>query len=48
MTCSFVPCTCVVEATGEFCGPTCRMGIGDSGEPCKCGHAECTATSGSG
>lgn len=46
--CDFGPCTCVVEADGGHCAPTCRLGIGESGEPCKCGHAECKATNGSG
>lgn len=45
MTCSFDPCTC--NPSEDFCSPTCRQGIGEPGEPCKCGHAECTATTGS-
>jgi len=48
MECAYVPCTCSVEAVGDYCGPTCRMGIGEAGEACKCGHADCTSTSGSG
>jgi hypothetical protein len=48
MTCAFGPCTCTVAAPGDFCAPTCRMGISEVGEPCKCGHAECNATTGSG
>ncbi len=48
VTCSFAPCTCSVASEGDFCGPTCRMGIGEVGEPCKCGHAECLRTMGDG
>lgn len=48
MTCAFGPCTCTVEEGVEFCGPTCRFGIGDDAEPCKCGHAGCRATRGDG
>jgi hypothetical protein len=48
MICAFAPCTCPVEADGDFCLPTCRMGIGGEAEQCKCGHAECTATDGDG
>lgn len=48
MECAFAPCTCTVNAEGEFCGPTCRMGLGDDTEPCNCGHAYCTATQGDG
>jgi hypothetical protein len=44
--CAHGPCTCPVEKTYEFCGPTCRMGIGEPGEPCKCGHGQCSATTG--
>lgn len=46
--CAYAPCTCSVESEGDYCGPTCRMGIGETGEPCKCGHGECTATTGDG
>lgn len=46
--CGFEPCTCEVDPRDEFCGPTCRFGLGDRKEPCKCGHGECTATSGKG
>jgi hypothetical protein len=47
MTCAFGPCTCPIWGTDEHCGPTCRLGIGEVAEPCKCGHAECSATVGS-
>ncbi len=46
--CAFGPCTCLVDDTDRFCGATCRMGIGERKEPCKCGHAMCTATVGKG
>ena len=48
MICAFAPCTCAVDADGDLCAPTCRMGLGDAAEPCKCGHAECRATQGRG
>ena len=44
--CGHNACTCEVDRALAFCGPTCRMGIGDTGEPCKCGHAECSETTG--
>lgn len=48
MTCAHEPCTCPVDRD-EHCGPSCRMGIQDpSGDNCTCGHAACTATTGSG
>ena len=46
--CAFGPCTCMVLPVDEYCTPTCRFGLGDTREPCKCGHGECTATSGKG
>jgi len=48
MTCAFGPCTCPVAGADEYCAPTCRFGVGAEGEPCKCGHSECFATSGRG
>jgi hypothetical protein len=47
MICAFGPCTCHVEGD-THCGPACRLGISGRGEPCKCGHKECTATEGEG
>ncbi len=46
MICAFGPCTCPVDGTDDYCGPSCRLGIGDAKEPCKCGHAECSASVG--
>lgn len=46
MTCAHNPCTCAVGKDGDHCGPTCRTGIGDPGEQCKCGHADCAASTG--
>jgi hypothetical protein len=46
--CAFGPCTCTIDDTDRFCGPSCRMGLGDKNEPCKCGHAGCTSTVGEG
>jgi len=48
MKCAYPPCTCTVEAVDGHCGPACRMGLGDLNEACKCGHAECSSTQGSG
>ncbi len=48
MTCGHEPCTCEVARQGDHCGPTCRLGIGTGDEPCKCGHAGCSATEGEG
>lgn len=48
MECAYPHCTCSVESVGDYCAPTCRMGIGGTGEACKCGHADCTSTNGSG
>ncbi len=50
MICAHDACTCAVEDGLEYCGPSCRMGIdtSDTGEACKCGHAECVATIGQG
>lgn len=45
MICQFEPCTCPLK-DDTHCGPTCRLGIGEKAEPCKCGHAECEATIG--
>ncbi len=46
MTCAFDPCTCTVDGTDAHCAPSCRMGLGEKGEPCKCGHDACSATVG--
>jgi hypothetical protein len=46
--CAFDPCTCPVDDRDDYCGPTCRLGIGARNEPCKCGHAQCTVTIGDG
>ena len=46
--CAFGPCTCRVAPIDEYCAPICRFGIGSRSEPCKCGHSQCTATSGKG
>jgi hypothetical protein len=46
--CAFEPCTCPVDKTIDYCGPTCRLGIGERKEPCKCGHAQCKVTIGDG
>lgn len=48
MTCAFEPCTCSVDGADAYCAPTCRLGIGEQAEPCKCGHADCSATDGNG
>lgn len=48
MECGHGPCTCPVGEDDDYCGPTCRLGIGVAAEPCKCGHADCTATEGDG
>jgi hypothetical protein len=48
MTCAFGPCTCTVDEKDPYCAPSCRMGISDRGEACKCGHADCSATTGKG
>jgi hypothetical protein len=48
MTCEFEPCTCANDDFDDYCSPTCRLGIGEAVEPCKCGHADCTATEGRG
>lgn len=48
MQCSFGPCTCPVDEAGNYCGPSCRLGIGERVEPCKCGHSRCSATTGDG
>jgi hypothetical protein len=45
MICQFEPCTCPIDGD-THCGPTCRLGIGERSEPCKCGHTECAATIG--
>ncbi len=45
MKCAFDPCTCTVDVD-EHCGPSCRMGLGEDHEPCKCGHDQCSATDG--
>ena len=45
-TCAHEACTCEIEPRLEHCGPTCRQGIGDVGEACKCGHATCAASEG--
>lgn len=45
MECGFAPCTCPTDDE-THCGPTCRLGIGTSDEPCKCGHDACSATEG--
>jgi len=47
-TCGFEPCTCPVDETDPYCGPTCRLGIGERAEPCKCGHADCHVSIGEG
>jgi hypothetical protein len=47
MACSFGACICTVERD-DYCGPTCRFGISDENEACKCGHAECSVTEGRG
>jgi hypothetical protein len=44
--CAFAPCTCPVDDKVDHCGPTCRLGIGERAEPCKCGHAQCQASIG--
>lgn len=44
--CAYEPCTCEIDVRVEHCGPTCRQGIGDVDEACKCGHAPCTASDG--
>ena len=46
ISCAYAPCTCLVEADGAFCSPTCRLGLGVVTEPCECGHAACTASDG--
>lgn len=46
MECAFDPCTCTVENGLGHCAPTCRLGIGERSEPCKCGHADCKASKG--
>lgn len=43
--CQFEACTCVIE-DDTHCGPSCRLGIGEKAEPCKCGHGPCSATIG--
>lgn len=48
MSCAFEPCSCSVDGTDPYCAPTCRLGIGERREPCKCGHADCEATEGNG
>lgn len=44
--CAFGPCTCPVDEKVNHCGPTCRLGIGERAEPCKCGHADCKVSIG--
>ena len=44
--CAFGPCTCPVDDRDDYCGPTCRLGIGERAEPCKCGHAGCKVSIG--
>ncbi|MGA9598031.1 MAG: hypothetical protein WBV06_17900 [Acidimicrobiia bacterium] len=46
--CAFEPCTCPVDEKVNHCGPTCRLGIGERAEPCKCGHAGCKVSIGEG
>ena len=46
MNCTHGSCTCETVADDGYCAPTCRLGIGEPGEPCKCGHADCSATTG--
>jgi len=48
LVCAFGPCTCLIDDKDRFCGPSCRMKLGEKKEPCKCGHAECTSTVGKG
>jgi hypothetical protein len=45
MICQFGLCTCPIEHD-THCGPTCRLGIDEKSEPCKCGHAGGGATIG--
>ena len=45
-TCDFEPCGCELGGNLDYCAPTCRLGVGDKAEPCKCGHAGCEATVG--
>lgn len=46
MECAFGPCTYAVASSGDLCGPTCRLGVGETVEPCKCGHVACSAATG--
>jgi hypothetical protein len=43
--CGHEGCKCQVADDQEFCSDHCREHVasGPTGEPCGCGHAECTA-----
>ncbi len=49
MTCAHPPCTCPIDESLRYCGPSCRMGIEDpDGNQCYCGHALCANSEGQG